>query len=143
MLSLISTFVLCLITVGILTRRAPQLHLRFMSAAFLTDLGLVIYIEATRHAVNKVIHQSGPLLGFHVTVSVLVLVAYVLQILIGSRLLLGEGSRQLVLTGAMASGAAPVAGGFEQILFSRRTHIIVGSSFCCLRLLNYITSFML
>lgn len=143
MLSLISTLVLCLITVGLLTRRNPSLHLRFMAAAFLTDLGLVLYIETTRHAVDQVIHRAGALLYFHVSISVLVLVAYVVQILIGTRLLLGANNRQFVLTTTTTACAAQAGNGFEQILFSRRTHIIVGCSFCCLRLLNYITSFLL
>jgi hypothetical protein len=118
MLHLASSLVLCLIVAGVLTRRAPRLHLRFMTVAFLTDLALVIYIEATRHAVEKVATQTGALLWFHALVSLCVLAAYIVQIALGRRLLAG-------------------------ILTQRRTHIIVGVAFCSLRALNYVTSFML
>jgi len=118
MLHLLSTLVLFLVVGGVLTRKTPAIHLRFMVTAFLVDLGLVLYIEITRHAVEKVATQTGALLWFHATVSLLVLAAYVGQIVLGRRLLAGAAT-------------------------SRQVHILTGISFCVLRLMNYVTSFML
>ncbi len=118
MLHLLSTLVLLLIVVGVWYRKRTRVHLRFMLAAFIIDLSLVIYIEATRHAVNKVVNHTGALLWFHVLVSVAVLVAYVAQIQLG----------RLILNGFVAS---------------RDLHIRMGLTFCALRLINYVTSFMI
>jgi hypothetical protein len=117
MLHLCSTLVLLLIVSGIAVRKKPALHLRFMVAAFIADFVLVLYIEATRHAVETVIHQTKGLLWFHAAISTLVLAGYVGQIILGRRMLGG-------------------------VLTSRRTHIITGISFCALRVANYVTSFM-
>ena len=89
MLHLISTLVLLLIIGGVYYRRRPHIHLRFMLAAFAIDFSLVLYIEATRHAVEKVVVHAGLLLWFHVVVSVAVLVAYLAQIQLGRRILGG------------------------------------------------------
>jgi len=118
MLHLISTVVLLLIAAGVYFRKSMRVHLRLMLAAFVVDFSLVIYIEATRHAVEKVAHHTGWLLWFHVAVSVAVLIAYVAQIQLGRRLLQG-------------------------IVTSKNVHIRLGMAFCTLRLLNYITSFMI
>ncbi|MCH8268460.1 MAG: hypothetical protein IH846_13160, partial [Acidobacteria bacterium] len=48
MLHIASTLVLVLIVAGLYNRRRPQWHLRFMLSAFVVDLMLVLYIEATR-----------------------------------------------------------------------------------------------
>ena len=118
MLHLVSTLVLVLIAGGVYYRRETRTHLRLMLAAFVVDLGLVVYIEATRHAVEKVSHHTGLLLWTHVAISVAVLVAYVAQIQLGRRILRG-------------------------FVASRSLHIRLGLTFCTLRLLNYITSFMI
>jgi hypothetical protein len=118
MLHAISTIVLLLIAAGVYYRKESRLHLRLMLAAFIVDVSLVIWIEATRHAVEKVAHHTGLLLWFHVAVSVAVLVAYIAQIQLGRKILHG-------------------------FVASRSLHIRLGLTFCTLRLLNYITSFMI
>lgn len=118
MLHLISTLVLGLLLAGVLARHRQRLHLGLMLSAFVVDLGLVFYIELTRHAVEKVATTPRPLIWFHATVSLLVLAAYFAQIALGWRMLHG-------------------------ITASRQTHMITGVAFCSLRLLNYLTSFML
>ena len=118
MLHVISTIVLILVTAGVLSRQQPALHLRFMAAAFIVDFALVVWIEGTRHAVEKVASQPGALLWFHATISLLVLAAYIGQIALGTRILKG-------------------------IQTSRQVHIALGIAFCVLRSLNYVTSFML
>lgn len=118
MLHIISTLVLLLIAAGVYHRKRTRTHLRLMLAAFLLDVSMVIYIETTRHAVEKVAHHTGFLLWFHVAVSVAVLVAYVAQIQLGRKILNG-------------------------FVASRNLHIKLGLTFCTLRLLNYVTSFMI
>jgi uncharacterized membrane protein YozB (DUF420 family) len=118
MLHAISTVVLLLIAAGVSYRRQTRIHLRLMLAAFALDVSLVVYIETTRHAVEKVAHHTGMLLWFHVIVSVAVLIAYVAQIQLGRRILKG-------------------------FVASRGLHIKLGLTFCTLRLLNYITSFII
>jgi hypothetical protein len=115
-LHLISTFVLILIAGGLRFRRTPRLHLTFMVTAFVTDLALVVYIEATRHAVEKVAARVNAMLWFHAGVSLATLVCYCVL------LYLGTG----ILKGASASKAV---------------HRNVGMTFVALRLLNYVTSY--
>jgi hypothetical protein len=121
MLHIISSLVFVIIVVGILLRRSPRVHLSFMLAAFTLDLGLTIYIEATRHAVEKVVLQTNTLIWFHAIVSSLVLLAYIVQIILGGKIL------------------TQLAG----ITINRQTHMVLGIIFCCLRLVNYVTSFMI
>lgn len=118
MLHITSTLVLLLIVGGVYFRRQIRTHLRFMLAAFIIDLSLVVYIEATRHAVDKVVHHTGWLLWFHVLVSLAVVVAYLAQIQLGRRILQG-------------------------FVASRALHMRLGMTFCALRLINYVTSFMI
>lgn len=118
MLHLLSSLVVVLIAAGVWCRRRhPHLHIRLMTTAFVCDVLLVLYIEATRHAVETVARATTPLIWFHATVSVLVLVAYVAQLTLGRRVLAGVHA-------------------------SRRTHIVVGVTFVTLRSLNYVTSFL-
>lgn len=118
MLHVASTLVLFLITAGVYFRKRTRLHLVFMSVAFVTDVALVLYIEATRHAVENVGRQTGALLWFHIAVSLGVLIAYIVQIQLGRRILAG-------------------------FVASRQLHLKLGVTFCTLRLLNYVTSFMI
>ena len=118
MLHAISTVVLLLIAAGVYYRKQTRVHLRLMLTAFVIDVSLVVYIEITRHAVEKVLHHTGLLLWFHVVVSVAVLIAYVAQIQLGRQILNG-------------------------FVASRARHFKLGLTFCALRLINYITSFMI
>jgi len=118
MLHLASTAVLILIATGLWFRkRNPQVHLRLMLTAFAADVLLVLYIESTRHAVEKVVAHVRPLIWFHAGVSLGVLVCYVMMILLGRPML---------------------AGRYE----TRTLHRAVGITFVVLRGLNYVTSFM-
>ncbi|MEZ5291497.1 MAG: hypothetical protein R2745_10460 [Vicinamibacterales bacterium] len=112
----ISTLVLALIGAGVATRRHPSIHIRFMGAAFAIDLALALWIELSRHAVERVAGPAGPLVWFHAGVSTLVLALYVAQLRLGRRLLAGQSA-------------------------SRRVHIAIGLTFCLCRGLNYVTAF--
>lgn len=114
----LSTVVLLIIFTGLWFRkRKPQLHLRLMITAFTIDVLLVLYIEISRHAVEKVATHIQPLLWFHAGVSLAVLICYVVLILLGRPMLAGK---------------------FE----TRTLHRTVGIAFVTLRVLNYVTSYM-
>lgn len=111
-----STLVVALVVLGLVNRRRPLVHRALMVTAFVIDLSLVVYIEATRHAVETVATGVHPLLWVHAAISVAVLVCYALMLGLGRRL---------------------IAGAFEL----RLTHRNLGIAFCVLRGLNYVTSF--
>lgn len=119
----ISTFVLVLIALGWKFRQQARLHIAIMSVAFLIDLALLLYIETSRHAIahvgNSVMTaQSDSLLYFHVTVSTLTLVLYIVQI--------GSGIK-------LFKGWVP----------SSKFHQRAAMMFVTCRLLNYATSFFI
>lgn len=118
MLHVLSTLVLVIVAVGFwLRRRQNAVHIRLMISAFLIDLFLVLYIEISRHAVQKVVASTSVLVWFHAAVSVLVLVCYVAMIQLGRGLLAGH----------------PMA---------RKWHRMLGMTFVVLRGLNYVTSYL-
>lgn len=112
--------VLVLLGVGLLQRRRrPPLHRWLMLTAFMADLSLVLYIEATRHAVERVVTGAPrPLVWVHAGISLAVLACYPVLIGLGRRLI---------------AGAAAV----------RPAHRRLGLIFCVLRTLNYVTSLLL
>lgn len=119
----ISTLVLCLILLGWKFRHRAKLHIAIMSVAFLIDLALLLYIEISRHAIAHVSKsvlaaQSDALLYFHVTVSTLTLVLYVVQISSGIKL-------------------------FKGWVPSSKFHQRAAMLFVTCRLLNYATSFFI
>lgn len=113
----ISTAVVALIVLGVVNRRTPVLHQRLMTTAFVLDLALVLYIETTRHAVERVVGPAGPLVWFHAAVSTAVLGLYVAQLRLGRQLLAGRSA-------------------------SRRVHVALGLTFLLCRGLNYATAFL-
>ena len=114
---LVSTLVLILIGLALFWRRLPRRHARLMRVAFLLDLGLVLWLEFSRHAVETAFGGGGGwMLPFHVTVSSLAAIGWGLQLWLGSRLLRGH-----------------------KVLRAR--HIQVGVFFLVMRLANYVTSF--
>ncbi|MFA5907762.1 MAG: hypothetical protein WC815_03195 [Vicinamibacterales bacterium] len=117
MLHALSTLVVMIVFAGVMARKRPAIHLPLMVMAFVIDLSLVLYIEVTRHAVERVVGPAGPLIWFHASISTLVLLAYLGQITLGRRMLAGRAT-------------------------SRRAHIALGLTFCVLRGTNYVTAFM-
>ena len=117
MLHIVSTIVVLLILAGVVTRRTPRVHLRWMTAAFILDMALLLYIELTCQAVEQVAAGTTPLLLFHAGVSLLVVGAYAGQIALSRRMLAG-------------------------IRAPRQAHLVLGITFCALRCLNYVTSVM-
>jgi len=118
MLHLLSTIVVAIIAVGFwLRKRKNPVHIRLMFVAFVVDLFLVLYIEMSRNAVQKVVASTHPLVWFHAAVSVLVLICYVVMIQLGRSLLAGKST-------------------------ARNWHRTLGMTFLVLRGVNYVTSFM-
>lgn len=117
-LQIVSTGVLGLIGLGVWQRRNPPVHRALMLLAFAVDLGMVLFIELSRHAVDQAVSTHRPLLRFHVAVSTLALAAYLVQLALGWRLV-------------------------RHSTASRVWHFRVGITFVVLRLTNYVTSFLI
>lgn len=122
MLIAVSTIVLILIGLGLKFRYRPKVHIPLMMGAFLLDLVLLLYIEFSRHAIAEFQQElttpvHGGLLFFHVGVSLLTLIFYLIQIVTGIMLVQGQTSR-------------------------RAWHRMVSYAFVVCRLANYVTSFM-
>ncbi len=123
----ISTFVLALIAAGLHYRKQMKLHIPLMITAFVIDLSLVLVIELQRAAVEKVVSHvvagTNYFLIFHATVSLLVLVLYVLLIWTGSK----------VYKGIKAGTGKP------RDIYA--LHKKLAAAFIVLRLINYATAF--
>lgn len=72
----VSSLVLVLIALGLRFRRQRRVHIPLMISAFALDLGLVLWIELNRQAVEQALAGVQGLLLFHILVSLLVLVLY-------------------------------------------------------------------
>jgi uncharacterized membrane protein YozB (DUF420 family) len=130
MLHSISTLVLVILAVGIYFRRRPEIHMKAMLLAFIIDLSLVLYIELTRQAVEKVASEFQPFLWFHAAISLSVLVHYVAMIVLGRRL-------------AKARSVEVESPNRVDTAHTRKLHRNLGISFVVFRLANYITAFMM
>ena len=116
-LHVLSTLVVIALFVGLSVRkRNPGLHWKIMVGAFVVDVAMVLCIELTRQAVERVVGEVHWFIWFHAGISTMALVLYVVAFVLGRKLLLGN----------------------EGI---RRKHMLVGITFMVFRLTNYVTSF--
>lgn len=116
MLLKLLSFVVCLIILaGLYYRRNRRLHARLMMSAFIIDMALVLYIELTRKAVETAIGPMHPFVAFHVIVSVVVVVLYLVQIYLGFKMM-------------------------RKPACSPKLHGRIGMVFVVLRLANFVTS---
>jgi hypothetical protein len=113
-LQLVSIGVLALLAVGLAVRGRTGAHVAAMSAAVGLDLALLLYIEATRHAVERVAGSVSPFIWVHASLSLVVVAAYATQTASGWRRLAGKP-------------------------FSRRMHVAVGLTLLGLRVANFVT----
>jgi hypothetical protein len=118
MLHIASSIVVLIVATGLYFRHRPAWHIRLMTAAFCVDLALVLYIELTRHAVEKVATTVRPMLWIHAAISLAVLANYLVMIWLGRRVLKGNRA-------------------------SRSTHRNMGITFIVLRGLNYATALIM
>lgn len=121
MLAAISTLVLIIIGIGLRYYRRPEIHIPCMSVAFAMDLGLLLYIEWSAHAIDAFAQEitrpvHGGLLFFHVAVSLLMVLLYIGLTVTGTMLFKGKPSH-------------------------RKLHRRMAEVFVICRLANYITSF--
>ena len=88
----VSVLVCVLLAVGVVHRRRRRVHIPLMLSAFGIDLGMVLWIELSRHVIEELPSRMTPFLGVHVTFSVATLVLYVVLIVTGVRNALGRTS---------------------------------------------------
>lgn len=97
----VSLLACAFIVAGLVFRRDRARHRACMLAAFVIDMLLVFWIEVTRGALATTVGAGersapGPLLAFHIAVSVATVALYVIQLGSGTRLFRGrELSRTL------------------------------------------------
>ena len=90
----VGTIGLVIIAVGLSYRRKPRRHIPLMVTAFVVDVGNVLVIALNRGAVRQAREGGEFLLDFHVTVSVICVVGYVVALITGPRLLKRGTCRQ-------------------------------------------------
>lgn len=113
---ILSTLVLLLIGIGLKYRKVNRIHIPVMITAFVIDLGMVLYLELNRAAVEQVVSGVEGLLLFHVIVSSLVVVLYLALFATGFRL-------------------------FKRVTVSPKLHRTLAMAFVLGRLINYVTSY--
>ena len=118
----ISTLVLVVLAYGLWQRHNPMRHIPAMLTAFATDLTLVVYIETSRHAVEQVASDAfhpgaHALLLFHATISLITVLLYAVMTFTGFKVVTEQR---------------------EYLVLHRR----LAKVFIVLRLVNYVTSFM-
>ena len=113
---ILSTVVLVLIALGLKYRKVNRLHIPLMLSAFAIDVGMVLWLEFNRMAVEKVMGGVSGLLLFHVVVSIGVVILYVALISTGLKL-------------------------FKKVTLSPTLHRNLAIAFIIGRLINYVTSF--
>lgn len=117
--TLISAGVLVLIALGLKFRADRTKHIPLMVAAFITDVALVLSIELSRQAVEKIVFRQVPWFTMmHAAISLGVIVLYVALAVLGVKILKDKPNARL-------------------------WHQRLGISFVVLRLLNFVTSLML
>ncbi len=85
-LKLLSVLVCVILVIGVLNRRRKRLHISLMLAAMAIDVGMVLYLEIRRGVVESIpTRPMTLLLAVHITISVLVLILYGVQIVTGYR----------------------------------------------------------
>ena len=114
---LVSTLVCFLIGFGLVHRKNRKVHVPLMVSAFVIDISLVLYIEFTRKAVETALTPQHPLVVFHIVISVVVVLLYILQIGLGMNLLRFNRFRPM--------------------------HRLVGFAFIVFRFGNFVTSFLI
>lgn len=114
--TILSTLVLVLIAVGLWKRKVNRIHIPAMLLAFAIDLGMVLWLEFNRLAVEQVVEGVSGLLAFHVVVSILVVFLYIGLIVSGYQLWKGK-------------------------LTQRNPHRWMAAVFIVGRLINYVTAF--
>lgn len=100
-LKIISIVACLLLAAGYVNRRRKRVHIPLMLSAFVVDMGLVLYIELNRGAINTARTTTSGLMIFHIAISVGVVLLYLWQIYSGIRRARGGESVSHGITGVM------------------------------------------
>lgn len=87
----VSFFALLVLATGLALRRDRHKHPPLMAAAFVIDLGLVLYLELTRGAIDRAAGLASPVLSVHVGFAVTTLVLNIALVASGVALWRGAG----------------------------------------------------
>ena len=83
-LKLLSVLVCVILVIGVLYRRRKRIHIPLMLTAMAIDVGMVLYLEIRRGVLESIPSRPmTPLLVIHITISVLVLILYGVQVVTG------------------------------------------------------------
>ncbi len=119
MMLVASTLVVIGLAIGLAYRKQAKKHMKIMIGCLVADVGIVLAIELNNHAINQATKpDAGPLLTFHVWVSLIMVIGYFVALFTGLKL---------------------NKGGSDKV---RKIHKINAGIFVLCRVLNYITSFM-
>lgn len=115
-----STLIVGLMIFGVMKRRQRSLHVKTMVSVIVWDILLVLQIELNRGALAKAVGVAKNywLLNFHVSIAVTTVIIYFALIMTGRKILAGNNE-------------------------IRTNHKKLGFSALILRLITYITSFMI
>ena len=123
----ISYFCLCC---GLLVRKNRILHARLMSMGMLIDVGIVLVLEVSRHAINTALAMTlSPLQQAHVGASTIAVILYIPVFILGRR-------RFQELTGRRAVEVSTAAA-------RRKAHIRLGLTAFAFRTLGFVLMFSL
>ena len=117
MLYALSALILAVIGAGLWFRHNRAVHPKIMFGAFTADVALVLYIELTRGAVERVVSEVNVILWIHAAISLTVVLLYLTMIVLGLKL----------------------KGGNEAV---RNAHRNLACAFVVFRSANFVTSFM-
>lgn len=90
-----STLVYILIIYGVTQNKQREKHMKIMKLCFGLDIANVLYIEFGKDAVAQAVGFPDGLLGFHIIVSVMSVILYVVLLVTGSKLNSGTGGRSI------------------------------------------------
>lgn len=99
LLKVISIVACVLLAVGFMYRRKRRVHIPLMLSAFVVDMGLVLYIELSRGAIDTARTTTSGLMIFHIAISVGVVLLYFWQIYTGIRRVRGAAASSHGATG--------------------------------------------
>ena len=129
----LNTAVVFVLAVGLFLRYRPKIHMPLMLTAFVVDLTNLLIIELGSGAVEQAVDafaEGTYFVPFHVSVSALALVGYVVAVISGTKLYRASG---LVLR-------LPVADP-ERVRALRKVHKVNAAIFIVMRLVSFVTSF--
>ncbi|MDH5643018.1 MAG: hypothetical protein OEY63_02365 [Gemmatimonadota bacterium] len=91
MIHVVSGVVLLVLFAGFWARkRNRRMHYGLMLTGFSLDLGLLLFVELNRSAINRVVEADSSMVLFHAGISTFVLLSYFVMIGLGVQLLKGK-----------------------------------------------------